>query len=102
MPVQWDEPFGLTAIEAMFSGTPVLGTPRGALPEIITPDVGGLATSLDELVALRRRLSEWSPAAARARADRYFTHGRMARDYLRMYEHFLAHGSLPAGRRADA
>ena len=102
MPVQWDEPFGLTAIEALFSGTPVLGCPRGALPEIITPEVGGLAASLDGLVALRQRLAEWSPAAARARAERYFTHHRMARDYLRMYEHLLAHGTLPAGRRADS
>jgi glycosyltransferase involved in cell wall biosynthesis len=102
MPVQWDEPFGLTAIEALASGTPVLGTPRGALPEIVTPEAGGLATTLDELVALRQRLGEWSPAAARARAERYFSHERMARDYLRMYEHLLAHGELPPGRRADA
>ncbi|HWA15324.1 MAG TPA: glycosyltransferase, partial [Gemmatimonadales bacterium] len=37
MPAQWDEPFGLTLIEALFSGTPVLGTPRGALPEVLSP-----------------------------------------------------------------
>jgi len=30
MPALWDEPFGLTTIEALFSGTPVLGTRRGA------------------------------------------------------------------------
>jgi len=102
MPVQWDEPFGLTAIEALISGTPVLGTPRGALPEIVTPETGGLAPTLDGLVALRGRLADWSPAAAHTRAERYFTHRRMARDYLRMYEHLLAHGELPPGRRADA
>ncbi|MGH7607487.1 MAG: glycosyltransferase, partial [Gemmatimonadales bacterium] len=33
MPVLWDEPFGLTTIEALFSGAPVIGTRRGALPE---------------------------------------------------------------------
>ena len=40
MPALWDEPFGLTLVEAMASGTPVLGTRRGALPEIVAPDVG--------------------------------------------------------------
>ena len=36
MPALWDEPFGLTLIEALASGTPVLGTHRGSLPEIVT------------------------------------------------------------------
>src|SRR3989475_4925046 len=39
-PAEWDEPFGLVTIEALLSGTPVLGTRRGALPELITPQVG--------------------------------------------------------------
>jgi len=34
-PVQWEEPFGLTTIEAMASGTPVISFRRGAAPEII-------------------------------------------------------------------
>ena len=31
MPALWDEPFGLTLVEALVSGTPVLGTNRGAV-----------------------------------------------------------------------
>ena len=53
MPALWDEPFGLTLIEALASGTPVLGTRRGALPRSSPPDVGALGDTLDELVALR-------------------------------------------------
>jgi glycosyltransferase involved in cell wall biosynthesis len=34
-PVQWEEPFGLTTIEAMSCGTPVISFNRGAAPEII-------------------------------------------------------------------
>jgi glycosyltransferase involved in cell wall biosynthesis len=34
-PVQWEEPFGLTTIETMSCGTPVISFNRGAAPEII-------------------------------------------------------------------
>ena len=34
-PITWDEPFGLIAIEAMLSGCPVVGFPRGSLPELV-------------------------------------------------------------------
>jgi len=34
-PVQWEEPFGLTSIESMSCGTPVISFNRGAAPEII-------------------------------------------------------------------
>jgi glycosyltransferase involved in cell wall biosynthesis len=102
MPVQWDDPCPVNILEALASGTPVIGTPRGSLPELVSPDVGGLGQTEDELVELRGRIAQWTPAAARARAERHFSHLRMARDYVRMYEHLLTHGVLPAGRRADA
>lgn len=102
MPALWDEPFGLTLIEAMVSGTPVLGTPRGALPEIITSDVGAMGSSVDELVALRPTLDRVDPEACRARVERHFTHHIMAEGCLRMFRHYLAEGILPAGERAPA
>jgi len=100
MPALWDEPFGLTLIEAMGSGTPVLGTRRGALPEIISPDVGALGDSLDELVALRPSCARCDPAACRDRVERCFTHRTMAAAYLRMYHALLSTGRLPEGRVA--
>ena len=98
MPVQWDEPFGLNVVEALASGTPVIATQRGALPELIDPGVGGLGTTLEELLALRRRLAEFDPHTCRRHAERHFTHTRMARDYVRMYEGLLRDGRLPEGR----
>src|SRR5256885_9107875 len=53
-PAQWDEPFGLVTVEALLSGTPVLGTRRGALPELITPEVGALCDTLEEMMADRK------------------------------------------------
>ncbi|HLQ30872.1 MAG TPA: glycosyltransferase [Ktedonobacteraceae bacterium] len=34
-PIEWDEPFGLTAVEAMATGTPVIAFRRGAAEEVI-------------------------------------------------------------------
>lgn len=91
-PVQWDEPFGLTSIEAMVSGTPVLGTRRGALPEIVTPDVGALGDTLDELVDLRPTLDALEPEQIRARVLEHFTHRAMAARYLAIYGEMIGRG----------
>jgi glycosyltransferase involved in cell wall biosynthesis len=98
MPALWDEPFGLTLVEAMMSGTPVLGTKRGALPEVVTDDVGALGDTLDELIELRSTIERRDPSACRARAERWFSHTRMAEEYVRMYQRYLASGNLPEGR----
>jgi hypothetical protein len=98
MPALWDEPFGLTNIEALFSGTPVLGTRRGALPEILTSEVGALCDTLDEMVEASKTIDTREPARCRAHAERYFTHLVMAEEYLRFYRHLLETGSLPPGR----
>ncbi len=85
LPAQWDEPFGLTTIEAMVSGTPVLGTRRGALPEVITESSGAMGDTLEELVALRPGLDRLDRSAVRQHVLDHFTHRRMAEDYLRLY-----------------
>lgn len=95
-PALWDEPFGLASIEALFSGTPVIGTRRGALPEIITPDVGALGDTLEELVEASQEIHTRDPECCRARAERLFSHTAMARRYVHVYESLLTSGTLPA------
>lgn len=99
MPALWDEPFGLTLVEAMMSGTPVLGTRRGALPEIVSQEVGALGDTLDELIGLRLLIDGCDPEACRDRAVRCFSHIRMAQEYVRMYQRYLATNTLPPGTR---
>jgi len=101
MPALWDEPFGLTLVEALASGTPVLGTTRGSLPEIITPEVGRLGATLDELVAAVEGLGAIDPEACRARVLRHFHYRVMAAGQLRMAEEFLRTGVLPEGKLLD-
>jgi glycosyltransferase involved in cell wall biosynthesis len=98
MPALWDEPFGLTTIEALFSGTPVLGTRRGALPEILPPEAGALCDTLEEMIAASETIGSRSPEACRAHAERYFTHRTMAEEYVRVYRAVIETGNPPAGR----
>jgi glycosyltransferase involved in cell wall biosynthesis len=92
MPALWDEPFGLTTIEAMVSGTPVLGTRRGALPEIITPSSGAMGDTLDELVALRPALDHLDRATVRENVLSRFTHRHMAAGYETLYRDAIGRG----------
>jgi glycosyltransferase involved in cell wall biosynthesis len=43
----WDEPFGLTVVEALACGTPVAALPNGAMREIIGETAGAVAASTD-------------------------------------------------------
>jgi glycosyltransferase involved in cell wall biosynthesis len=98
MPARWDEPFGLTLIEAMASGTPVLGTRRGALPEIVSATTGALGDTLEDLVALRPAIDRIDPEACRARVVEKFSHLTMAEGYLRLYRRVIATGTVSGER----
>jgi hypothetical protein len=47
-PIDWPEPFGLSMIEAMACGTPVLAFRCGSVSEIIDPGVTGLVVNTME------------------------------------------------------
>src|SRR6266568_617930 len=93
MPAQWDEPFGLPTIEALFSGTPVLGTKRGALPEILTPEVGAICATLDEMIAAAEKIGTREPRACRAHAERPSDAGNGRS--LALHVALLSHHPLP-------
>jgi glycosyltransferase involved in cell wall biosynthesis len=51
-PIQFDEPFGLSVIESMACGTPVIAFDRGSMPELIENGKNGfLVSNVDEAVA---------------------------------------------------
>lgn len=88
-PVLVTEPFGLVVAEALMSGTPVIGSRRGALPELITPEVGFTCETLEEYLAAVERLDEIRPADCRRRAMTELHYRTMARRYLAEYEREL-------------
>jgi glycosyltransferase involved in cell wall biosynthesis len=86
MPVQWDEPFGLVAIESLASGTPVIANARGALPEIIEDGVSGyLVETIDGLAEKINQVHVLNRDNARKRYLEYFTSDNMVNAYEALY-----------------
>ncbi len=59
VPSEFEEPFGMVAIEAMAAGAPVLATRKGGLPEIVQDGVTGfLLDDAKDPACFARRLDE--------------------------------------------
>src|SRR5215831_2829450 len=87
MPIDWPEPFGLTMIESMACGTPVIAFRDGSVPEIITDGRNGfIVDSVEEAVEAVARISSISRRDCRYEFETRFTAARMAAEYLRIYE----------------
>lgn len=90
-PISWEEPFGLVVAEALAAGTPVIGTPRGSLPELVLHGVTGFLGETDEqLAALVGRVGEIDRSACRLRAQEHFSVGRMVSDYEAFYRTIIS------------
>jgi glycosyltransferase involved in cell wall biosynthesis len=98
-PIEWDEPFGLVMVEALSSGTPVIGYRRASVPEVIDDGrTGFVVDGLDGMVHAIGRIREIDRAACRAAAEARFTVGRMVDDVEAMYQTVLDRvGRTPVG-----
>jgi len=92
-PVLWHEPFGLAIIESLYFGAPVFGTPYGALPELVTPEVGYLSDDKSVLVEAIES-NHFDRKLCHEYARDLFNSKRMAEQYLLKYETVLNHNSL--------
>lgn len=90
MPIQWDEPFGLVAIESMTCGTPVIAWNRAAMPEIIENGVSGfLINSVEEMAQKISQINKLDRKNARKRVEENFTSEIMAQNYVNLYNQIL-------------
>jgi glycosyltransferase involved in cell wall biosynthesis len=80
------ERFGLTMIEAMACGTPVLGADMGSIPEIVVDGkTGFLCRDVDDAAAHVPRLGELSRHACRRHVETTFSTERMIDRYCDAY-----------------
>jgi glycosyltransferase involved in cell wall biosynthesis len=89
-PSKVNEAFGLGMVEALMSGTPVVCSDKGAIPEIISADVGFVCHTHQDYLEALNRVDEISPAACRDKAMKDYHYLRMTADYLREYEKEIA------------
>jgi glycosyltransferase involved in cell wall biosynthesis len=99
-PITWNEPFGLSMVESLACGTPVVSFPSGAATEIIDDGVTGLlCRDLDDMVARLPLASKLDRAACRRVAEEEFSTVRMVDDHVALYERLISarrEGRTPA------
>ena len=94
--INFDEPFGLSVVEAMACGTPVIARPRGSMPEIVEPGVGGFLTRNEqEDAAALAQLATLDRGRVRESVAGRFGVDRMVDEYLALYHHVLNRAAPP-------
>jgi len=89
-PISFDEPFGLSIIESMMCGTPVIAFNRGSMAEIILEGHSGfLVNNISEAVKAIEKLDQVDSRTCRDYATRKFGVGRMIDEYINVYAQIL-------------
>ena len=89
-PIDWEEPFGLVMIEALMSGTPVIATPRGSVPELINDKVGALFDRDEDFASALAHATACKPEDCRAWALANFSSKVCAENYFRLYQRVVS------------
>ena len=89
-PINFSEPFGLSVVESMACGTPVIAFSKGSMPELITSGEDGfLAHNIEEAVTYCNRIGEIDRLKCRETVQERFSKQRMALDYIDLYKKIL-------------
>ncbi len=90
-PIDWPEPFGLTMVEAMATGTPVIALRAGSVPEVIEHGLTGfVCDNVDEMVRAVQDVARLNRADCRFRVERYFSAEAMTDAYEEAYARLLS------------
>jgi len=89
-PISFEEPFGLSIVEANACGMPVIAYPRGSMREIIEHGINGfIVQDISSAVEAVNRIGQISRAECRRMAEERFSRDRMVEDYLKVYRQIL-------------
>jgi len=92
--ISFDEPFGLSLVESMACGTPVIAFGRGSMAEIIRhEETGYIVADIDEAFEAVAAIGSINRSACRHDVEQRFTHTRMAKNYVTAYRSILKPGA---------
>ena len=88
--ISFDEPFGLSMVESMACGTPVIAFARGSIPEIVRHgETGYVVEDIEGAINAVAAVREIDRSICRADVEKRFTSTRMAHDYVGVYKEIL-------------
>jgi len=89
-PIRWNEAFGLTVVESLASGTPVIAFRNGSLPELIDDGITGyLVNNIDQAVKAVNKIDNISREECRRQAVERFDAAIMAKNYETVYKNII-------------
>jgi glycosyltransferase involved in cell wall biosynthesis len=89
--INFEEPFGLSVVEAMLCGTPVIAFNRGSMPEIVIDGITGfLADNIDEALEAVYQIKSIDRKYCREWAASQFSQQKMIDAYLEVYKKVLS------------
>lgn len=90
-PIYFDEPFGLSVVESMACGTPVIAFRRGSMPEVINDGhTGFLVNNVHEACEKLNLITDLDRKDCYRWVKERFSQERMVDDYIALYEQILA------------
>jgi glycosyltransferase involved in cell wall biosynthesis len=85
-PSQVEETFGLSMIEAMASGTPVIAWNKGSVPEVVKDRVTGyIVNDMSGMVKAIKAIDKLKREESRKRVQLFFSADKMVTGYERVY-----------------
>ncbi len=94
-PIFFEEPFGLSVLEAMMCGTPVIAFKRGSMPELIVEEkTGFLPNNISEAVVAVKALDKIDPKTCRNYAVKNFSLDTMVNAYIEAYKTIIENKSV--------
>lgn len=88
-PSKLSESFGITLAEALFSGTPVICSDKGAYPEIISPNVGCVCSTSEDYDDAIKQIERIDPYECAKYANKHFHYTRTTKEYISIYKEEL-------------
>ena len=90
-PIFFAEPFGLSVIESMACGTPVIAFNKGSMPELIESHKNGFIVSdVNEALIALNKIPEIDRQFCRTTVEQKFTVERMVDNYIEVYQQIIS------------